>query len=154
MVDDISYALSRGADDFLVRPIRRIEFIARLEAIARRRRGSTRSNIQRIEDYHFDPVGHQVFHRGRISRLTRIEFDLAVLLLSTAGRLLSQTEMLARIWGDASCVRVHTLQSYVSRLRNKLGLTPANGWWIVSVYGHGYRVQKLNAPRPAPEDDS
>ena len=152
--EDIFYVLSRGADDFLIRPIRRGEFIARLEAITRRHGGSARRNTQRIGDYHIDPVGHQVFHHGRISRLTRIEFDLAMLLLSSAGRLLSHTEVLACIWGDASYVRLHTLQSYVSRLRNTLGLTPTNGWRIVCVYGHGYRVQKLDAAAPAPEDDS
>jgi len=151
--EDISCALGLGADDYTVKPIREEEFVARLEAIARRCSRAKAPNPAWVEGYHFDSVEHQVIQHSHAWKLTRTEFDLAVLLLSSAGRLISQQEVLTRIWGGSSHVRVHTLQSYVSRLRNKLGLTPANGWRIVSVYGHGYRVQKVDVPGGVAIDD-
>ena len=75
--------------------------------------------------------------------LTEKEFNVAVLLLASAGRLLSQSEIVQCAWGMTSSVNLRTVQAYISRLRTKLELTQSTGWRLISVYRRGYRLEKI-----------
>ena len=90
--EDIVHALKAGADDYLVKPLRRMEFLARVEALLRRARGHGHALEAAIEAgvFHVDPVGRTLRKNGAIIELTQKEFDMATLLFRNVGRLLSR----------------------------------------------------------------
>jgi len=71
------------------------------------------------------------------------DFDLAVLFLRNVGRLLPRSHIHESVWGTIGAVTSRTLDTHVSRIRNKLGLLPKNGWQLKSIYGHGYRLEQV-----------
>ena len=148
---DIVNALRAGADDYLVKPLRGAEFIARLEAITRRRtRASARQDPGQIGEFRIDRR-QRTIHRNEVAiPLTSIDFDLAVLFLGNVQRLLTRDHIHEVIWKHAHAVGSRTLDTHVSRVRNKLSLLPQHGWRLVSVYGYGYRLLRLEASLAAP----
>ena len=144
--EGIARALWAGADDYLTKPIRGAEFLARLEAKVRRVIGRADDLTAHLEDYHIDFEERLVFHHGHALELTPKEFDLAVLMLGSAGRLVSHGEILECVWGRAASVRTRAIQTWISRVRVKLGWMPPNGWRLACVYRCGYRLQKLDQP--------
>ena len=141
---DIVEALRAGADDYLVKPLRRAELVARLEAVMRRRaRGATRPDCSQIGEFRLD-CRQRTIHRGGVAiPLTSIDFDLAALFLSNVHRLLTREHIHEVVWKRAHAPGSRTLDTHVSRVRNKLRLLPAHGWGLVSVYGYGYRLLRL-----------
>jgi two-component system response regulator RegX3 len=141
---DIVAALRAGADDYLVKPLRRLELLARLEAVTRRNAVET-SQVEQIEVdvFRVDCKGRALLRNDQPLKLTAKDFDLAVLFLRNVGRLLSRGHIRERIWSTSPAVRSRTLDTHVSRLRNKLGLTPEHGWRLTAVYGYGYRLERL-----------
>ena len=73
--------------------------------------------------------------------LTNKEFQLALLLFRNSGRLLSRSYILENVWGVRSELSTRTVDTHVSRLRNKLGIRPDRGWRLNAVYHHGYRLE-------------
>ena len=137
-------ALRHGADDYMVKPLRFRESIARLERIVvRARKRSDEQAHLRIGVYEIDFQQRIVFQAGQPVDLTRKEFDLAVLFLSNLGRRFSGPVICEYVWGYGSAVSGRTIQTYISRLRAKLGLRPANGWRFVATYRHGYRLERV-----------
>jgi DNA-binding response OmpR family regulator len=87
--------------------------------------------------------------------LTAKDFDLSVLFLRNVGRLLSRGHIRETVWGPNAVVTSRTLDTHVSRIRNKLGLTPEHGWRLGAVYRYGYRLEQLDpaaAERARSED--
>lgn len=78
-------------------------------------------------------------------KLTPKSYDLAVMLLTHTGQLLTRTMLLERVWGQERSTLTRTLDTHISRLRSVLGLTPENGWKLQSVYQHGYRLDRLTS---------
>lgn len=143
-------ALREGADDYVVKPIRRAELMARVEAIHRRATGgaSTANEIDSAP-YELDKGRKQAALNGEPISLTNREFDLAMFLFSNPGKILSRAHILEAIWGiDNDNVSTRTVDTHMSRLRKKLKLGPDNGWKLTSVYQHGYRFENL-ASAPA-----
>ena len=140
---DVVVALRSGADDYLVKPLKRMELLARLEAVTRRD-GET-SQVEQLEVHGFqvDCAARALLRDNQRLKLTAKDFDLAVLFLRHVGRLLSRGHIRQRIWGASSALSSRTLDTHVSRVRQKLGLTPAHGWRLTAVYGHGYRLERL-----------
>jgi DNA-binding response OmpR family regulator len=147
--EDIAYALKVGADDYLVKPLRRIEFLARVEALLRRSRGHGRDADAPIEAGAFmiDPQGRTLWKQGVVVELTQKEFEMAALLFRNIGRLLSRSYLLDTIWGITADVGTRTVDTHASQLRTKLGLYPEAGWRLSSVYQHGYRLERVTAPQ-------
>ncbi|MCW8920701.1 MAG: response regulator transcription factor, partial [Sedimenticola sp.] len=75
--------------------------------------------------------------------LTDREFKLAVMLFSNVGRLISRDHLLENIWGITANIATRTVDTHVSRLRQKLHLTPEHGWQLKAIYQHGYRLEQL-----------
>lgn len=142
--NNIVNALWLGADDYLVKPMRMLETIARIEAQMRSKRVSRDDSLQ-LGPYAADLGERTLRLSGRRVELTQKEFDLAVHMLRNPGKLLSRVELLKQVWGTAAEIDTRTVDAHVSRLRRKLQLDGANGWIITPVYGYGYRFGKCEA---------
>lgn len=143
---DIVEALGAGADDYLVKPPRRLELVARVAALGRRGgQAEAGSATLAAGIFTLDPNTRQVRCAYRVVELTHKEFDLAWLLFSHIGQVVSRGHLLERVWGHGAEISTRTLDTHVSRLRTKLALTPDHGVRLVSVYGYGYRLEQIAA---------
>ena len=141
---DVVSALRQGADDYLVKPARRLQLLARVEAIARR--GIRRRTPTAIEvgGLYVDCQTRTVLCGERLLKITGKEFALLVLFLRNVGRLLSRSYLVESVWGPRAQVTSRTVDTHVSRLRRKLALAPQNGWHLVASYGRGYRLVRIS----------
>lgn len=142
---DLVAALSQGADDFLVKPPRPAELLARLTVLKRRadKLGVHPHPLLSVPPYVLDPATSTVTLNDVPVALTLRQFQLALVLFRNQGRLLSRSYLLETIWGFNAQVQTRTLDIHVSQLRSLLNL-PAHGWRITSVYAHGYRFEPLS----------
>ena len=148
--DDIIAGLSCGADDYLIKPIRPSELLARLQALLRRAYPDEAQERFAFEPYRFEaePCEVVVTKDGVESArvvLTQKEFDLGLLLFRNAGRPLSRNHIREVVWGGDADISSRTMDTHVSRLRSKLGLNTASTYRVQPVYGYGYRLDRLEA---------
>lgn len=134
--------LRMGADDFIPKPIRYMEFMARIEALLRRR-GIKRELTLRFGNIEIDIEGRRVRLAGIPVDLTQREFDLAVLFFRNVGRVMPREELLSAVWARDNEVDTRTVDTHASRLRKKLGLGGESGLMLSSVYGQGYRLDTV-----------
>lgn len=135
--------LRLGADDFIPKPIRYMEFMARVQSLLRRRKLS-RPGPWRIGSIEVDLDGRRISLAGREIDLTQREFDLAVVFLRNIGRVLPREELLSSVWVKVSDdIDTRTVDTHTSRLRKKLGLAGESGLMLSSVYGQGYRLDTV-----------
>jgi len=135
--------LSSGADDYLIKPFNPDELVARIEAIRRRidvNRKIEASKVIILGNLHIDMDGRRIFADGIEMKLTRIEWLLLTELAQHAGRLMSYEELLTRIWGPEYRDDIHTLRSWMSRLRGKLNKQSVHGNLIRTVPRVGYMI--------------
>jgi two-component system, OmpR family, response regulator RegX3 len=135
-------ALKSGADDYLVKPPKPMELLARLEAVARRSKALHGSSVMKLGAYEIDLSAHQLTFHGKALSLTQKEFDLSTYFFQNPGKLLSRDHLLNKIWGFNVDVDTRTVDTHVSRLRKKLTLDGTNGWQLSPVYGFGYRFDR------------
>jgi DNA-binding response OmpR family regulator len=148
---DIVSALKAGADDYLVKPLRKHELLARVEALGRRARPQPRAaETLRVGEFEIDVDRRIVTRHGKAVDLTQKDFDLAVFLFRNVGNLVSRGHILESVWGRTSDLNTRTVDTHVSRLRSKLGLVPENGWKLTAVYQHGYRLEQVTTGGAAP----
>ncbi|MDX1461022.1 MAG: response regulator transcription factor [Xanthomonadales bacterium] len=138
-------ALESGADDYVSKPARQRELLARISALARRS-GLTTGESDELEvgGFMFDRRRRQVSLGDEVIRLTRREFDLAWFLFQNLSKILSREYLLRHIWNMSSAVNTRTVDTHISRIRSKLNLRPENGWQLSSVYHYGYRLERLS----------
>jgi len=149
---DIVQALKAGADDYLVKPLRKQELLARVEALGRRARPKPRvAERLKLAEFDVDVDRRVVTRHGAEVDLTQKDFDLAVFLFRNVGNLVSRGHILESVWGRTSDLNTRTVDTHVSRLRSKLGLVPENGWKLSAVYQHGYRLEQVT-PEAKPND--
>lgn len=146
---DIVNALWMGADDYMVKPPRLSELLARCEALLRRGRQFTPlpriDARQRVyEPYSFDPQNRRVQFAGSEVALTQKEFELALYMFENQDQLLSRVQLLNSIWRQSASIDTRTIDTHVSNIRRKLRITPESGWQITPVYGYGYRLSKMD----------
>ena len=142
--EDVVSALRQGADDYMAKPVRYLEFVARVEAIARRAKHRTeQSKVLEMDPYRVDCESRTVLRDGRAVKLTTKDFDLSVLFLRNVGQLLSRVHICERVWGHKVLLPSRTLDTHISRVRRELGFTPEKGWRLAAKYGYGYRLQQL-----------
>jgi DNA-binding response OmpR family regulator len=147
--EDIVHVLREGADDYLTKPLRRFEFLARVEALLRRSRGGAPGGAAVLEAgaFRLDPPERSLRKHDVPVRLTQKEFDLALLLFRNVGRLLTRAYLLDTVWGGGAKVSPRTVDTHASQLRTKLGLRAQDGWRLRAVYQYGYRLEQLPPPR-------
>jgi len=142
--EDIVAVLQAGADDYMVKPLRRLELLARINAVARRVRPESREDdVTEYGEFRVDITRRSITRNGGDIELTQKDFDLAVFLFRNLGRLLSRGHIFEAVWGQSAEINTRTIDTHVSRLRTRLGLLPENGWRLGAVYQHGYRLEKL-----------
>ena len=144
--EDIVAGLSAGADDYMIKPIRRRELLSRLEAIWRRNRPHDASqDVIDAAPYRLDLKHRTVSRDGKpLESLTDKEFSLAIFLFQNLGRLLSRGHISESVWGRAADVQSRTVDTHVSRVRKKLDFSPENGLKLSPVYNFGYRLEKIS----------
>ncbi|HEY5800938.1 MAG TPA: response regulator transcription factor [Burkholderiaceae bacterium] len=144
--DDIVAGLAAGANDYMIKPIRRGELAARVQALLRRAYPS-QSAAEQIQfgSYVFEPRPGRLLVDGGQVDLTQKEFDLALLLFRNMGRPLSRAYIHESVWVRDQELPSRTMDTHVSRVRNKLKLRPENGYRLVPVYSYGYRLEQLSS---------
>lgn len=141
---DIVTGLSHGADDYVIKPARQGELLARVEALLRRTGMHTdaRMDDEEFAPYAIDPGRRRVTLNGQEIVLTEREFDLALFLFRRRGRIVSRDSLLENVWNLPGDVATRTVDTHVSRLRKKLELGGEYGWRLSAVYQHGYRLER------------
>ena len=142
---DIVSALRAGADDYVVKPAKFLELIARLEGLARRSKAVPPSQLK-LGAYEINQQNREIRLNGKAVELTQKEYELACYLFQNPARLLSRVHLLEALWGLQAEIDTRTVDTHVSRLRHKLKIVPENGWEIISIYGYGYRMEAATAP--------
>ena len=140
---DIVTALRNGADDYVVKPPKYLELLARIESLSRRSRAPA---VIDLGHYAINQDQRTITVDGKPVELTQKEYELACYMLLHPGKLLSRVHLLEKLWGLNADVDTRTVDTHVSRIRRKLGIGPERGWQIVPVYGYGYRIERLEAP--------
>ncbi|WP_175957081.1 response regulator transcription factor [Burkholderia sp. BCC0405] len=141
--DDIVFGLNNGADDYLVKPLRERELIARVSAQVRKYYPETRRpKLVEVGKFALDTGRHVATVDGEPVELAQREFDLALMLFESVGQIVSKDMMIKQIWGVIDRKYDATLATYVSTLRKSLGLRPKNGLIISTIYNYGYRLER------------
>ncbi len=149
--EDIVYVLEQGADDYMTKPVKKLEMLARVNALGRRSQGGiSNKGKQEFGHYELDYNGRTIAHAGKDIELTQKEFDLATFLFRNTGRVLSRQHILESVWGKTGDINTRTVDTHVSRLRNKLSLNKENEWKLSAIYHHGYRLEHLGASNDTP----
>jgi two-component system response regulator RegX3 len=145
---DTVVGLEVGADDYVSKPYRLRELVARLRAALRRADGGmpardTDDELEALEvgDVRLDSERHEVVIRGAQVGLPLKEFELLELLLANAGRVLPRETLISRVWGADYVGDTKTLDVHVKRLRGKVEDDPSNPTRIVTIRGLGYKYE-------------
>jgi two-component system response regulator RegX3 len=147
---DAVVGLEVGADDYVSKPFRLRELIARVRAALRRvpvagEEEESRADLVTVGDVTIDVARHEVYVRGETVALPLKEFELLELLMVNAGRVMTRDALIDRIWGPNYFGDTKTLDVHIKRLRAKVETDPGNPMRIVTVRGVGYRYERAQA---------
>jgi two-component system, OmpR family, response regulator RegX3 len=147
---DTVVGLEVGADDYVTKPYRLRELVARIRAVLRRTPADGASTALsgeavRVGDVALDPERHEVMIRGEQVNLPLKEFELLGLLLENAGRVLTRETLIDRVWGADYVGDTKTLDVHIKRLRAKVEAEPSNPTRIVTIRGLGYKYETPRA---------
>ena len=144
--DDIARGLQAGADDYITKPVRQGELLARIEAVARRVRGGpqTTPGLLELGPFKLNRSARTVECDGHRVELTDKEYALAEFFFLHAERVVSRQHLLEAVWGLQAKAQTRTVDTHVSRLRTKLGLGGEHGWRLAAVHQFGYRLERAD----------
>lgn len=142
--DDIVSGLQAGADDYMIKPIKQRELLARMKAVERRSLSiSDDEDIVDLDPFQIDKTNRSIRRDGEAIELTQKEYELALFLFRNQGRVMSRAHILENVWGRNPIINTRTVDTHVSRIRGKLGISPEEGWRLTSIYQHGYRLERV-----------
>jgi two-component system, OmpR family, response regulator RegX3 len=140
---DIVFALENGADDYMVKPARKHELLARVNALLRRAYPQKEESLLSFPPFEIDTRRGEIRRSGAKIELTPKEFDLAVVLFRNMGRLLSRGHLQESVWGRSGDLATRTVDTHVSQVRKKLDLRAETGFRVVPIYNYGYRLEQV-----------
>lgn len=141
--EDIVFALEHGADDYMVKPPRKQEMLARVNALLRRAYPREEASHLSFPPFEIDTQRGEFKRDGVKIDLTPKEFELAVVLFRNIGRLMSRGHLQEAVWGRTGDLATRTVDTHVSQVRKKLDLRPEAGYRVVPIYNFGYRLEQL-----------
>ena len=141
---DTVVGLEVGADDYVTKPYRLRELVARMRAVLRRRQHAGESlldehDVIRLDGVELDTDSHEVRVRDQVVNLPLKEFELLSILMENAGRVLERSTLIDRVWGTDYVGDTKTLDVHVKRLRSKIEDDPSAPVRIVTIRGLGYK---------------
>ena len=141
---DTVVGLEVGADDYVAKPYRLRELVARLRAALRRAPradGETVGAVLEAADVRLDADRYEVLLRGEVLNLPRKEFQILAVLLANAGRLITRDVLMDKVWGHDYVGDTKTLDVHIKRLRAKIEDDPSAPTRITTIRGLGYKYQ-------------
>lgn len=144
---DTVLGLELGADDYVIKPFRMRELLARIRAALRRVETPVEpASILRVGDLVMDRAAHSVKIGEKEANLTALEFDLLEVLMATPGRVFSRTELVDRLYESGFTGLESTLNVHIRNLRLKIEPDPAMPRYLETVFGVGYRMNNQERP--------
>lgn len=137
--EDIVRALDNGATDYLTKPFRNAELLARIRSAIRRNQSPNTDSKLRFEELEIDLSARVVRVNNEIIKLTATEYNLLILLAKNEGRVLTHQFILKEIWGVGSQTETQYLRVFVGTLRKKIEINPNKPTHIITESGIGYR---------------
>jgi len=138
--DDIIKALDRGANDYLTKPFRGGELVARIRAAIRLSEEKKDTPLMEFGSLTIDMLNHVVRKSGEIIKLTSTEYSLLTLLAKNTGRVLTHRFILKEIWGYGYLEQTQYLRVFIAQLRKKIEENPSNPVLLITESGIGYRI--------------
>ena len=157
--ESVVEALDHGADDYMVKPVKKGVTLARIKALQRRNRmvdlavgtepgvdikSEHSTDIEVFEPYEINQQERSISVNGDVVKLTNKEYELAAYLFRNAGCLVSRDHLMETIWGTRADLNTRTVDTHISRIRSKLRINPAIGWQLSSIYQRGYRLFRVS----------
>jgi two-component system response regulator MtrA len=136
---DVVVGLESGADDYVVKPFKPKELVARIRARVRRNDRAAQESLA-IGDLSIDVAGHSVMRDGEPINLTPLEFDLLVCLARKPWQVFTREVLLEQVWGYRHAADTRLVNVHVQRLRSKVEHDPENPEIVVTVRGVGYKA--------------
>jgi two-component system, OmpR family, KDP operon response regulator KdpE len=140
--EDIINALDNGANDFLTKPFRTGELLARIRVALRASAGGEVSSILTFGNFTIDLANHIARKNDCILKLTSTEFSLLALLAKNSGRVLTHQSILKEVWGFGYVGQTQILRVFVAQLRKKIEDDPAKPALLITESGIGYRFHE------------
>ncbi len=134
---DVVLGLEAGADDYMVKPFKPQELVARINTRLRR---NTKVGSLSIFNLVIDQLEHRVLKDGKEIALTRLEFDLLAALAKEPGRVFTREALLSEVWGYQHAADTRLVNVHVQRLRSKIESDADNPEYILTVRGVGYKA--------------
>ena len=144
---DTVLGLELGADDYVIKPFRMRELLARVRAALRRvETPAEPASLLRVGDLVMDRAAHSVKIGEKEANLTALEFDLLEVLMATPGKVFSRTELVDRLYESGFTGLESTLNVHIRNLRLKIEPDPAVPRYLETVFGVGYRMHNQERP--------
>jgi DNA-binding response OmpR family regulator len=140
--EDIILGLNLGADDYVTKPFRIRELLARVNSFLRRRKMGA-ADVYRFGDHEMNLAAHKLFRNGREVELTAKEFHLLAYFLARQGRALTRDDILSAVWGNSVIVSARSVDRCVTTLRAKIEKDSGHPRFIHTIRDIGYRFEEL-----------